>query len=60
MEEREYISSKKQTKEWRKLQKWYISGKHNECENQQIKWIENIIDNQTEKTYDRINIKKRK
>jgi hypothetical protein len=46
--------SKLQTKEWRKSQKWYINGKHNECEIYQIKLIEQIINKKINKTGDRI------
>jgi hypothetical protein len=50
------VSSKYQTKQWRKNQVWYISGKKNECEKYQIKQIEQIIDNKLNRTDDRINI----
>lgn len=45
-----------QTKIWRKNQKWYISGKSNECEKYQINLIEQIVKTQLNKTDDRINI----
>ena len=37
------ISSKYQTKQWRKNQNWYKGGKHTECEKYQIKLLKNII-----------------
>ena len=45
-----------QTKNWRLNQKWYKTGKSNECEIYQIKLLENIIKNKLNKTDDRINI----
>ena len=49
------ISSKKQTSLWRSLQKWYINGKHNECEKYQKKIIKRITTFPCEKTFKRIN-----
>lgn len=49
-------SSYYQTKIWRKNQKWYISGKYNECEKYQINMIEQILKIKLAKTDDRINI----
>ena len=37
-----------------KKKKWYINGKHNECEKYQIELIEKIIQTKLNKTYDRI------
>lgn len=37
------IPSKLQTKNWRKLQDWYIDGKHNECEKNQRELLEKIV-----------------
>jgi hypothetical protein len=48
------ISSKYQTKNWRKKCKWYSTGKLNECEKFQIKIIEKIIKTKLKKTNDRI------
>ncbi len=36
--------SKYQTKDWRKNQSWYIDGRHNECEKEQRKCIEEITE----------------
>jgi hypothetical protein len=49
-------SSYYQTKNWRKNQKWYNNGKHNECEKYQLNLIEKIIKTKVHKTNDRINI----
>lgn len=49
-------SSKYQTKNWRKSTKWYIDGRHNECEKYQINQIEKILSNKLNKTNERINI----
>jgi hypothetical protein len=49
-----------QTKKWRKNRKWYINGKHNECEKYQINLIEKIINSSLTKTYERINIETNK
>lgn len=49
-------SSKYQTKQWRQNRNWYINGRKNECEINQIKIIEKIINQKCEKTHDRINI----
>lgn len=49
-------SSIYQTKQWRKLQKWYRNGKHNECETYQINIVEEIIKTSLLKTHDRIYI----
>ncbi len=48
------LSSKYQTKNWRKEQPWYKNGKHNECEKYQLKNLEFLINNKIEKTNDRI------
>lgn len=48
--------SKSQTKEWRKSQKWYTSGKSNECEIYQRKLIEFITQQNCIKSLKRINI----
>lgn len=48
------ISSKDQTKNWRTSQEWYINGKHNECEQYQIRIIEKIIGQPCVKTDDRL------
>lgn len=53
---KKYISSKQQTKLWRKKQKWYINGKYNECEKQQILIIEKMICCKIQKTDIRINL----
>jgi hypothetical protein len=44
------VSSKEQTKDWRKNQEWYINGKKNECEKEQIKCIEQFTKIKMEKT----------
>ena len=62
---RGYLSRKKllipsslyQTKNWRKIQKWYINGKKNECEKYQKKMTEKILKKNIEKTHERINYK---
>jgi hypothetical protein len=48
--------SKNQTKEWRKSQLWYITGKSNECEKFQKLNIESLTRKKLNLTYDRINI----
>jgi hypothetical protein len=48
------VSSKEQTKRWRKEQDWYINGKQNECEIYQRKIFEHIIDQKIAKTQIRI------
>lgn len=48
--------SKEQTKEWRKMQNWYTTGKHNECEKYQKKMIEKITEKQLQLTKSRINM----
>lgn len=56
---RKYIlipSSEYQTKLWRMNQKWYISGKFNECEKYQKKIIEKITKKECYKTNKRFNI----
>ena len=50
------LSSKYQTKNWRKNQKWYFSGKKNECEIYQRKLLEKILNKQVKKTNMRINL----
>lgn len=52
----EMISSKLQTKEWRKVQGWYVNGKQNECEKYQRQKLENITDHPIHKTLYRLNI----
>jgi len=47
--------SRLQTKNWRKLQTWYINGKKNECEKFQRRQIETIIGLKTKKTNLRLN-----
>ena len=42
--------SSNQTKEWRKKQEWYNSGKSNECEKYQINLLEKIIGQKLDKT----------
>ena len=49
-------SSKYQTKNWRKLQQWYSTGKSNECEKYQIQLIEQISHQRLAKTPIRINM----
>ena len=49
-----------QTKNWRKTQNWYKTGKSNECEKYQIKLIEKIIATALSKTNDRINMETKK
>jgi len=55
IKENEYTSSQNQTKEWRKSQKWYINGKLNECEKEQIKLIKEITLEKGKKTNVRLN-----
>jgi hypothetical protein len=55
------VPSYLQTKDWRKKQKWYINGKHNECETYQKSLLLNIITKSNIKelyfkTYERINL----
>lgn len=50
------LSSKYQTKNWRKRQCWYTTGKKNECELYQFNVIHKITGIQLEKTHERINI----
>ena len=45
-----------QTKDWRKNQKWYNTGKSNECEKYQINLVEKILNKKINKTFIRINI----
>lgn len=45
-----------QTKNWRKNQKWYRGGKHNECELYQRSLIEKITQKKCNKSDKRINI----
>ena len=52
------ISSYKQTKEWRKMQKWYKNGKSNECELYQKNIISVITKSEIKNTYIRINNEK--
>jgi hypothetical protein len=51
----EITESSLQTKDWRKEQVWYKTGKSNECEKYQINVIEKIIKQQLNKTDERIN-----
>jgi len=48
------ISSKEQTKEWRKSQDWYINGKKNECEIFQKRQFEAIVQTKLSKTSKRL------
>lgn len=50
-----FIKSKYQTKDWRKKQKWYVNGKHNECEKYQLRLLEVIFNNSLLKTDMRLN-----
>lgn len=49
------ISSKFHTKNWRKTQLWYNTGKQNECEIFQLETIQNITRNEIKKTDLRFN-----
>ena len=51
-----YTGSKYQTKEWRKNQIWYKTGKKNECELYQREIIQKITKKKCKKTNLRINI----
>jgi hypothetical protein len=48
------ISSKEQTKQWRKNQDWYINGKKNECETYQKRQFEQIVQCKLSKTSKRL------
>lgn len=48
--------SKLQTKEWRKKQDWYNTGKSNECEKYQRKLVENITMHVCPKSCKRLNM----
>jgi hypothetical protein len=48
------LSSKEQTKEWRKAQTWYINGKKNECELFQKRLFETIVQYPINKTNKRL------
>lgn len=48
------ISSKDQTKEWRKNQDWYINGKKNECELYQKRQFQEIVQTPIRKTSKRL------
>jgi hypothetical protein len=50
------ISSKLQTKSWRKNQEWYNNGKHNECEKYQRQLINKITGKNIYNTKIRLNI----
>ena len=50
------ICSKLQTKDWRKKQDWYITGKKNECEIYQRALIENIVIYKCKKQTNRLNL----
>jgi hypothetical protein len=51
-----YIHSRYQTKNWRKNQDWYNTGKGNECELYQRNLIEKITNQKCDKTNLRINM----
>lgn len=51
-----FISSKLQTKDWRKQQYWYNTGKKNECEKYQKKSIEFIFNIKLQNTNERLSI----
>lgn len=44
------VPSKLQTKNWRKLQDWYIDGKHNECEIFQRELLGKIVNKKIDKS----------
>lgn len=50
------ISSRLQTKKWRKVQPWYLNGKKNECEIYQRKTLEDILKLNIKKTNLRLNV----
>lgn len=50
------ISSKLQTKDWRKSRTWYKNGKSNECENYQKNLIKQLLDYNLTNTNERFNI----
>jgi hypothetical protein len=50
--------SSKQSKQWRKSQKWYKNGKSNECELYQKKQIELVINKKISKSNKRFNFEK--
>ncbi len=54
----QYISSEFQTKEWRTEQTWYDNGKRNECELHQLEIINDITNQEINKTYIRIHLTK--
>jgi hypothetical protein len=49
------IPSKNQTKNWRKKQDWYYTGKRNECEKYQMRVIAKLFD-KIEHTRERVNL----
>jgi hypothetical protein len=49
------VPSQYHTKEWRKKQKWYDTGKRNECEKYQIRVISSVFNN-IEHTHERVNL----
>jgi hypothetical protein len=51
------ISSKDQTKDWRKKQHWYQTGKFNECELYQKKMLQHFLRQPIYKTNFRLNIR---
>ena len=50
------VPSKLQTKTWRKNSDWYRNGHYNECELYQVRILNKIVNNNTTKTNERINI----
>lgn len=50
------VPSKLQTKTWRRNSDWYRNGRSNECELYQVRILNKIVNNNTTKTDDRINI----
>jgi hypothetical protein len=53
---RPFISSSKQTKNWRSIQHWYAGGKRSECEKFQVDCITNITKKVLCKTSERLNL----
>lgn len=50
------ISSKLQTKDWRKTRVWYKNGKSNECENYQKRQLKQLLGYELTKTDERFNM----
>jgi len=50
------VSSKDQTKNWRKSQEWYQTGKSNECEIFQRGMVEGIVGQECKKTNERLHM----